>query len=68
MTPEDPMVQRYEHRCIHQSIFDQICASLNNGQEEGIGRSATGASEYPLDIGAIGGGLSREAAGVKETS
>ena len=65
MTPEELMVQIIERRCIHRSKFDQIFAGLNNGQEEGIGRTATSASEYPMVVGALAGEKTRDAARTK---
>jgi len=65
MTPEELRVQIIERRCIHRSKFDQICAGLNNGQEEGTGRTATSASEYPMVVGALAGEKTRDAARTK---
>ena len=62
MTSEEPTVQRFEHRCMRQYKFDQICAGLNNGQEEGTGRTARRAPEYPMVVDALARGLSRDAA------
>ena len=50
---------------MRQYKFDQICAGLNNGQEEGTGRTARRAPEYPMVVGAMAGVCSRDAARAK---
>ena len=50
---------------MRQYKFDQICAGLNNGQEEGTGRTATSASEYPMVVGALAEEKTRDAARTK---
>ena len=62
---EEPMVQRIERRCNHQSKIDLDLCEFEVRSTRAIGRTATSASKYPMVVSALAGEKTKDTARTK---